>query len=343
MKELWPIEENMTEAQQLMGKLKKIEGQELKYPALCDALGITRKGGKSKMLQIENLNQYCKLEILQNPTRYVILDVYEEADAIINELNKDSYQAAFEAALYQIFLKTNCATIYASTSNLLTLFKEINHNFNYTYSDEVFKSDKYGYMSVMNDVVFEILSQWTRRKLERMHTRHVILLSRGYRLYKKNKSPTNGKEYVSTYDVPMDSEDYKTCMTIYADAIRNVLPNNWGEIVNDKIFRPYVPKDTWNAFQDELERLTLSEFDGEYFTVKEIYVIKPSQKDWVAKRLLELYQDYPSFEKINKEACSKVIKTSQMPQISGEQKREFIDINMSIYPSISLKELVENN
>lgn len=343
MKELWPVEANMTEEQQLMTKMKKIEGQELKYPALCTALDLPRKNGRSKVFQIENLNQYCKLEVLQNPTRYVILDVYEEADAIINELKKDSYQAAFEAALYQIFLKTNCETIYASTSNLLTLFKEVNHNFNYTYSQELIMSDRYRYMSTMNDVVFEILSQWTRRKLERMHTRHVILLSRGYRLYKKVKSSTNDKEYVSIYDVPMDSEDYKRCMTIYADAIRNILPNNWGEVVNDKIFRPYVPKETWDAFQNELERLTLSEFNGEYFTVKEIYVIKPSQKDWVAKRLLELYQDYPSFEKINQEACSKIIKTSQMPHINGEQKREFISINMSINPSVSLKELVEND
>ena len=98
---------------ELIKSLEKVEGRELKYQDLCKSLNLTPKGGCSKVTQLDNIRNYCQLDTLEHPTRYIVQEVYPEADALINELDKESYEAAFEAALYQVFLKTNCATIYA--------------------------------------------------------------------------------------------------------------------------------------------------------------------------------------------------------------------------------------
>ena len=62
--------------------------------------------------------------------------------------------------------------------------------------------------------------------------------------------------------------------------------------------------------------------------------------EWIANRLLDVYEHYPSFEKINKEACTKIIQTSQLSCITGKQRREFVNINMSNKQSDKLKDLV---
>lgn len=331
------------EDNKLIDALIKIEGRELKYRELCAAVDMPQKDGNSRASQLDKIRNYCQLDIVPNsyPTRYIVQEVYPEADALINELDKDSYQAAFEAALYQIFLKTNCATIYASTSNLLRMFQEVNDNFNYTYSQAVENSEHYGYMSMVNGIVYNILAQWTRRKLLTMKNRYVIDLNRGYRLY-ETKTNQNGETYIHTYDVPEDSKEREICLTIYSKAVAEIMPPNWGKVIDNKIYKPYVSQDTYTRFEARLKELTKAAFDGKYDTVKEVYVIKPATKEWIANRLLDVYEHYPSFERINKEACAKIIQTSQLSCITGKQRREFVDVNMNNKQSDRLKDLVTN-
>ena len=222
----------------LVDALIKIEGRELKYPELCKALDIPPKSGNTKISQLDKIRNYCQLDTLEHPTRYIVQEVYPEADALINELDKDSYQAAFEAALYQIFLKTNCATIYASTSNLLRMFQEVNDNFSYTYSQAVENSEHYGYMSLVNGVVYNILAQWTRRKLLTMKNRYVIDLNRGYRLYKQRSNPEGKETWLETYDVPEDSPDHQICLSIHSKAVNEIMPPNWGKIIDNRVYKP---------------------------------------------------------------------------------------------------------
>ena len=98
--------------------------------------------------------------------------------------------------------------------------------------------------------------------------------------------------------------------------------------------------ETYKAFEARLAQLTQEAFGGEYVKVKEVYIIKPATKEWIANRLLDVYEHYPSFEKINKEACAKIIQTSQLSCITGKQRREFVDINMDNKQSDKLKDLV---
>lgn len=326
----------------LVNALIKIEGRELKYRDLCKAVDMPPRDGGSRASQLDKIRNYCQLDTVDNvyPTRYIVQEVYPEADALINELDKDSYQAAFEAALYQIFLKTNCATIYASTSNLLRMFQEVNDNFSYTYSQAVENSEHYGYMSLVNSVIYNILAQWTRRKLLTMKNRYVIDLNRGYRLYKQRYNPEGKETWLETYDVPEDSLDHQTCLSIYSKAVNEIMPPNWGKVIDNRVYKPYVSTEQYKAFEARLAQLTQEAFGGEYVKVKEVYIIKPATKEWIANRLLDVYEHYPSFEKINKEACAKIIQTSQLSCITGKQRREFVDINMNNKQSDKLKDLV---
>ena len=326
----------------LVDALIKIEGRELKYRELCNAVDMPVREGNTRASQLDKIRNYCQLDTVDNvyPTRYIVQEVYPEADALINELDKDSYQAAFEAALYQIFLKTNCATIYASTSNLLRMFQEVNDNFSYTYSQAVENSEHYGYMSLVNGVVYNILAQWTRRKLLTMKNRYVIDLNRGYRLYKQRYNPEGKETWLETYDVPEDSPDHQICLSIHSKAVNEVMPPNWGKVIDNRVYKPYVSTEQYKAFEARLAQLTQEAFDGEYVKVKEVYIIKPATKEWIANRLLDVYEHYPSFEKINKEACTKIIQTSQLSCITGKQRREFVDINMNNKQSDKLKDLV---
>ena len=334
---------SFNEGNKLIDALVKVEGRELKYRELCAAVDMPVKEGNTRVYQLDKIRNYCQLDIVPNsyPTRYIVQEVYPEADSLINELDKDSYQAAFEAALYQVFLKTNCATIYASTSNLLRMFQEVNDNFNYTYSQAVSDSERYGYMGIVNGIVYNILAQWTRRKLLTMKNRYVIDLNRGYRLYKL-KTNKNGEEYMATHDVPEDSVDHQTCLAIHSKAVAEIMPPNWGKVVDNKVYKPYVSQELYNKFEARLGELTKEAFDGKYDLVKEVYVIKPATKEWIANRLLDVYEHYPSFEKINKEACAKIIQTSQLSCITGKERREFVDINMNPAQPDKLKDLIKN-
>ena len=197
-------------------------------------------------------------------------------------------------------------------------------------------------MSLVNGVVYNILAQWTRRKLLTMKNRYVIDLNRGYRLYKQRSNLETKETWLETYDVPEDSPDHQTCLSIYSKAVNEIMPPNWGKVIDNRVYKPYVSADQYKAFEARLAQLTQEAFSGEYVKVKEVYIIKPATKEWIANRLLDVYEHYPSFEKINKEACTKIIQTSQLSCITGKQRREFVDINMDNKQSDKLKDLIKN-
>ena len=113
-----------------------------------------------------------------------------------------------------------------------------------------------------------------------------------------------------------------------------------GSLSSDRLNACSKHSEQYKAFEARLAQLTQEAFDGKYVKVKEVYIIKPATKEWIANRLLDVYEHYPSFEKINKEACTKIIQTSQLSCITGKQRREFVDINMNNKQSDKLKDLV---
>ena len=73
----------------LVNALIKIEGRELKYRELCNAVDMPVKEGDSRASQLDTIRNYCQLDTVNNvyPTRYIVQEVYPEADALINELD----------------------------------------------------------------------------------------------------------------------------------------------------------------------------------------------------------------------------------------------------------------
>ena len=193
-------------------------------------------------------------------------------------------------------------------------------------------------MKLVNGVVYNILAQWTRRKLLTMKNRYVIDLNRGYRLYKQRSTPEGKETWLETYDVPEDSPDHQTCLSIHSKAVNEIMPPNWGKVIDNRVYKPYVSTEQYKAFEARLAQLTQEAFSGKYVKVKEVYIIKPATKEWIANRLLDVYEHYPSFEKINKEACTKIIQTSQRRCITGKPRREFVGINMNNKQSDKLKD-----
>lgn len=325
---------------ELLENMERIKGKELKYSKLCEELGLKKKTGNGKNSQLNLLTQYCQLEKLSSPTRYVIHEVYSDIAPVIEELNtRSNYQKMFEAAIYQTFLMNNCQPLYLSKFDQLKLFQEVNDNFAFAYSNcsQYMFLPQYSHIFLSSQIAYQVLSQWTARRLKSMEARFIIDIQRGYRLYKKFHGK-NG-EYIKGYNVSPETEQAKVCRDIYNQAIKEVMPKGWGEDGNQY----WVDYNTWNRFEKRLGQLTKEKFNGMYDYVRTITIIYPCTKKYMTNQLMEIYKDYPAFQEINKEACKKIMITSRLDAFTGIQRKEFIEVAMSKNPPYELKEKINEN
>lgn len=318
---------------ELMKKLNKAKGEELKYNQLCEKLNLKIKSGESKRAQLKDLQMYCQLETLEGPTRYVVSEVYNGAIAGLGILNKNNkYQLLFEASMYQAFLKNNGEPLWVSNMEMLRLFQEVNENFSYACNSEAMKKmgQEFAYMSQMSQVVYKILRQWTKRRIEFMEKRDIVILRKGYRLY----IPCHGKygDYKVSYNVPIGSKEEKICQEIYEQAVRDKMPKDWeGEWLADW---------KWVEFERYISKITKERFDGKYCDLRHITIISPPSVKWLENRLMETYRDIEAVTGINQEACHKILTTSQLDSNTGEERKKFIEVNMSLNPPLMFKEKI---
>lgn len=314
---------------------KSIVGQELKYSELCKALGLQPKSGNSKRPQIEIIRQYCELEEIKDsyPTKYIIKQIYPyEIIALQSNLN-NKFQIFFDAMLYQALLNNNDKPLYLSIMELLKLFKEVNDNFSYACnSDHMWKlsvltNQDYTYMTSIGQIVYRILSQWTKRRLKQMADRDIIILRQGYRLYRYCDGQFG--QYIKSHNVIENSQEERMCMTIYAKAIDEIMPEDWKE-------GDWVAEWRWKKFENRMQQLTKEITNGEYFNTKHILIISPPNKIWLKDRLDEIYQDYPVLNEINDEACRKILATKQLDKATGEQRKMFVALNMAQDPPFNI-------
>lgn len=325
----------------LFDNLKKILGQKLKYGQLCKELELEPKKGNSKVAQFDKLAMYCKIEIVDNPRKYVVREVYDEEIEVLGELKKNKYQAMFEAAVCQAFLDNKCKPLYLSSMDTLKLFQEVNDNFSYACNAECMNTigNGYDYMPEVGMAIYRILKQWTRRRLETMKNRKNIDIVDAYRLYKKVKG--NGYEYIEKHDVTYDSKLHKICQEIYSTAIEEVMPANWGDV--DKGGKTWVNDYKWNQFQNRVRELVKENIDGPYYDLRPIIRISCSTEDWLTKKIASLCGELNALTEINEESCRKAIKTnsSQLDNVTQGHRKEFIEINMKPNPSVSFRELLK--
>ena len=332
----------------LIEKLKTIQGQELKYGKFCEAIGLKKKTGESKIKQLQDLQMYCELDRLEKPTRFVVNDVYEAEIKAFEKVNgNNKYQTMFDAVVYQAFLDNNGATIYLSSTEMLKLFAEVNENFVYCYNSEQMVKLGADYCSFceMGRVARKILVGWTQSRLNNMAKRCMLEQRVAYRLYTSHKG-THGY-YKIGHNVQLDSELHKQCLAIYAQAIDEIVPKNLLESscdtttlvdTNDKqLVLPWLPFSLYDELNRKIAQLTKEKFNNQYCDLKRIVALTPPATSWVVEKLTQIYQSMPALSEINKEACRKILTTSQLDEFTGYERRKFIDVNMSREPKVLIK------
>lgn len=315
---------------ELLTKLKEIQGEELKYKQLCQKLNLKIKSSDSKKSQLNDLQMYCQLDKLTSPTRYVVKEVYNDTILGLGILNKNNkYQLLFEAALYQAFLNNNGQALWLSNMEMLKLFQEVNENFSYACNSQAMKKmgQEFMYMAEMSQVVYKILRQWTKRRIEFMAKRDIVILRKGYRLYIQ----CHGKygPYKVSHNVPIGSEEEKICQEIYEQAVRDKMPEQWeGE---------WVPDWKWFEFEQYISKLTKERFNNKYCDLRHVTILSPPTEKWLENKLKETYKTIEAITGINEEACHKILTTSQLNENTGIQRKTFIDVNIGLRPPFLFK------
>lgn len=332
-------------------KLKECIGQELKYSALCKKAGLQVKSGASKRAQLNDLASYCDIVKLEKPTRYLIKEVYDVAFDVFTQIaTNDSFQVLFDSALYQALLNKDDYPLYASGLELVELFQEVNKNFAFTFSksDLAELDSNYIYMAEMSEIVYRILLQWTRRKIESMNKRGIIRLGEGYRVYTAHKNKS-GQTYLKRHDVPVSTPEKVSeldvlCNKIYMDAVMDILPKKQSinKETNQIEIKPYYPPYILAEFEKRLNNDIAKATNGEYCKLKRVNVILPPYNEWLKNKLTEIYKERPNLEAINQEACRKVLETTQLDKYTNEERRKFILFNMTKEPPFLFKGKLKN-
>ena len=312
--------------------LLKIQGRELTYAELCKELNIPVKNGTSKRSQITELQNYCELETnkAQYPIKYTVLEVYPRP---FKFLSSNEYQFLFEAVVYQAFVENKGQELYLSNTELLLLFKEINQNFSYTYNKDTLAvlGEEYLYMADMGKVVYKILRQWAKRNIQRMDIRGAISAIDGFRLYSKHYGQHG--PFVIGHNVKIDSGLHKKCLALYNEVVDLVMPKGWaGEWVGEKL---------WAEFEKAIQKRIHDEpeFNHAYYDLKKITVIYPPTDEWINKKLIRIYKELknPDIQRLNEEACHKIMSTTQLKDFFDNDRRFFIDTNIIQQPKIDFK------
>lgn len=331
---------------EIIPRLNKIVGEELKYFQLCDAIGIPRLGTRQKNNQLKQLQMYCDFETLYNPTRYIIKEVYEnevKAFAKINGNNK--YQMMFDAVVYQAFLENGGKPIYVSTIDILKLFSEVNENFVYACDFENMKKlgNDFIYFAEMSKIAKKMLGRWANDRLENMANRRFIIRERAYRLYSKHKGKYG--VFKIKHDIDVDSELGKKCLSIMAQAIEEIVPERY-IFTNEKgENKPlWMPIQIYENLQNRIHELVEEKFNGVYCDLKEISVLKPPEDKWIHQKLTEIYKQLPALYNINSESCRKILNSASnnFDKFTGVERKRFVEINIKMNPDFSLKDELKN-
>lgn len=315
----------------VVSKLREIQGQELKYNKLCQALDLPCKYGNSKAHQLNEIALYCELEILDKPTRYVVHKVYDNAVALLGQIHgNNKFQDLFEGAMYQALLNNDGKPLYISNMEMLKLFNEVNENFSYSCNEYYMNllGGEYLTLHEMSQIVYKILREWTRRRMTQMEARRVIITRKGFRLY----SHIN-HSYVIT-NVEADSEKERICQEIYDRAAKDTLPEDWkGE---------WVQAWRWELFEERIKELVEEYFDGDYYDLKPITIIYPPREQYLKEVLDRVYGKIPELKDINEEARQKIFTTTQLDKYTGSNRNMLVDISIKENPDISLKNKIRN-
>ena len=314
--------------------------KEITYAEICKELNLEPVTGKQKILQMEKLENIYDIEKVPNSTKYIINKEYsEEEKALIQYLKAPQQQLLFDSALYHAFLNNGDKPLYLSNTQMLSIFGEINSNFQYTFNREAMRSvgEEFIYMTDMTKEVYEILHQWTRRRLDNMANRFIVMRRRGFRLYSENI----GGVYSAPIDVPTDSQLEKRCQKIMIRAIEFIFKNDKYIIrdgaTNEVISFHWMPEGLWRKFENKINELTKEEFKEEgYNRLNLVTILSPAPKEIIKEKLLNAKNRLEELGAINEEVQRKIInsKAQNLLEFSEEQRKKYIEYNIKKNPPV---------
>ena len=184
--------------------LKQIQNQSLTYKQLCQVLNIPIKSGKSKIYQLKDLSLYCNIQILSNPTRYIITEVYDQTLLP----SKSKFQIPMEILIMQLFKANNYQTLYLTNSRLLEYMKLVNSNYHIIKNPKLRRKLPFETESLYTGASKsgEILMKWLGRTLEKMEKYGLLKWRKGYCLVKKDS--IGDREYTYVMDFFIRSNEY---------------------------------------------------------------------------------------------------------------------------------------
>lgn len=319
-------------------QLKSIQGQPLSYSKLCRALGMENKGSSvsSKKSQLSKLSDLCNIKILRNPTRYIITEVYDEDMLdIIKFLNAPRQQILFNIALHKQIISNGSGLLFCSNTQLLKLLGEVNENFSYTFNSDnpLALGDEYFYMQAMSKTVYNILMQWTRRKICNMG--FAIIATPAFRLYTDTYTPQG--TVVQYVNVSFGSSLYSRCQRVMDIAINEIITDPkyliLDEKTNQRIGLAWMPEGMWYALEAKVNHLVRDEFQNEGFTrLNNITAFSSASGDIIQKRLDQSMEMIKDITEINETAQKKIMATTQLDKFTDEERERYIEYNINPKP-----------
>ena len=312
-------------------KLPTLKGREFNYQQLCREIGLTPKTSNSKIAQLAELQKYCELERVDGTQRYFIKQVYDADIVDLNTyLDTPEMQLLFDAAVFQSFKDCGNKPLYLSNTEMLRMFDEVNDNFSYTFNPKQLAAinRNFVYMADMSKVVYRILHQWTRRKIDSMDARGIILKNSGFRAYYKQE--VDGVTYTMYQNIEPSSALEQRCQRVWVAALSDLYHTTY---VGD-LDIGWMPEGKWLEFEALIAKHTKAEFEQEgYDRIRRVVVLRPMRDDDMEKMMVAVQERIGQLGLINAEAKRKVLMTSQLDAVcTNTQRQEFIDYNMTPNP-----------
>ena len=306
-------------------KLNQIINQPLSYKQLCQFLEFEIKYGNSKKAQIKDLSLYCDLQILSNPTRYVITEVYDES--LIP--SKSKFQIPMEILIMQLFKANNFETLYLTNSRLLEYMKLVSPNYHIIKNPKLRRKlpfeTEHLYTSASKSG--EILMKWLGRALEKMEGYGFLKWRKGYCLIKKNT--IGEKEYTSVINVPLDSQLEKDIMECQRQAFMKL------NLQYDKKHH-WVPIGMKAQYQAQFDREIYKMFGEAFSGGFQANVLTPNTKG-----IKEVLTAYESEQIVNQEAQRKIKETNQLNYLTGDERDKLIKEIIMRPPSIDYQYILQ--